>query len=192
METRNLVFIRHSQSRLEAGVPAIQWQLTAEGRRRCIPLATALVPYNLDLVITSTELKAIQTGEIVADRLGIPCQVEQDLHEHERQTAPYFESQTAFQHAVIALFDRPTELIFGEETAQQALERFTGAVEAVLATNHRENIAIVTHGTVLSLFISQLTGCAATPFWRGLGMPAIIVFSLPEMKLLAQVNEIAS
>ena len=192
METRNLVFIRHSQSKPEAGVPAHQWRLTAEGRRRCTPLATALIPYNLDLVITSTELKAVQTGEIVADKLGIPCRAEEDLHEHERQTAPYFESQAAFQEAVAALFSRPTELVFGEETAQQALERFTGAVETVLATYHRENMAIVTHGTVLSLYVSQLTGCESTPLWRGLGMPAFVAFSHPEMKLLAQVNEIAS
>jgi len=80
---------------------------------------------------------------------------------------------------------------FGDETALEARERFASAVESVTGADPQENIAIVTHGTVLSLFVSQLTGCAVYPFWRGLGMPAIVAFSHPDMELLAQVNEIA-
>jgi broad specificity phosphatase PhoE len=187
---RNLVFIRHSQSRPEAGVPAREWRLTAEGRRRCGPLALQLAPYNLDLVVTSKELKAIETGELTAQRLGIPCHVAENLHEHERQTAPYFGTKAEFIEAIKELFSNPAELVFGDETAIEALERFSGAVERVMEVYSRENIAIVTHGTVLSLFVSQLTGCAIIPFWQALEMPAILAFSHPEMKLLAQVNEI--
>jgi len=187
---RNLVFIRHSQSKPEAGVPARQWRLTAEGRRRCSPLAEQLFPYDLDLIVTSTERKAIETGELVAQKLEIPCIIEDNLHEHERETAPYFDTRAEFIEAIQNLFIHPTELVFGDETGLAAQERFASAVENVLKVNPRENIAIVTHGTVLSLFVSQLTGCAAIPFWRGLGMPAIVAFSHPAMKLLAQVNEI--
>jgi broad specificity phosphatase PhoE len=186
----NLIFIRHSQSQPDPGKPPRLWSLTGEGRRRCEPLAEQLFPYNLKRIITSTETKAIETGQLVAQRLEIPCRTMENLHEHERETAPFFNTREEFLAAVGSLFARPTELVFGDEAALQAQRRFEGAVEAVLAAYPRENIAIVTHGTVLSLFASQHIGQKAYPFWKSLGMPAIVAFAYPEMKLLAQVNEI--
>ncbi len=187
---RNLVFIRHSQAQPEVGVPAKQWRLTAEGRRRCGPLSEQLTPYDLDRILTSKELKAIETGKLAAQKLGIPCQTAENLHEHERDTAPYFDTKAEFLETVNELLSKPEELIFGEETGQEARERFAGAVKSVMNAFPRDNIAIVTHGTVLSLFVSQFTGKEIHTFWQGLGMPAIVVLSYPEMILLAQVNEI--
>jgi broad specificity phosphatase PhoE len=155
-----------------------------------MPLAQQLIPYDLDLIVTSTELKAIETGELTAQYLGIPYRIESNLQEHARQTAPYFLSKEEFQEAVITLLEKPAKLVFGEETGLQARERFAGGIEAVMKTYPQENIAIVTHGTVLSLFVSHHTGLEIISFWRELGMPAIVAFSYPGMKLLSQINEI--
>jgi broad specificity phosphatase PhoE len=186
----NLIFIRHSQSQLDPETPSRLWKLTEEGRRRCKLLAAHLIPYELDVIITSAEPKAIETGKLVAQRLGIPCRVMENLHEHERETAPFFDTQEEFLEAITNLFAKPTKLVYGDETAIQAQKRFTAAVESVIAAYPQENIAIVTHGTVLSLFASQHTGIDVYSFWRGLGLPALVAFSHPEMKLLAQVNQI--
>ena len=187
---RNLVFVRHSQTQPEPGVAAREWQLSSEGRRRCAPLAAQLVVFNLDLIVTSTERKAIETGQLAAQKLGIPCQAADDLCEHKRETAPYFDTITEFQEAVRALLTKPAELVFGEETGQQAHNRFKKAVDRVMQSNPHENIGIVTHGTVLSLFVSHLTGEEIFTFWQSLDMPAILAFSHPSMELLARVNEI--
>jgi len=187
----NLVFIRHSQSQPDPTIPSRKWGLTNEGQRRCVPLAEHLIPYNLDVIVTSTEPKAIETGELVAQWLGIPCRVMENLHEHERETVPFLDSRDEFLVAVTNLFARPEELVFGDETGYDAQNRFAGAVKSVLAAYPQENIAIVTHGTVLSLFTSKHTGQGSFVIWRNLGMPAIIAFSYPDMKLLAQENEIA-
>ena len=187
---RYLVFIRHSQTQPDQAIPSREWVLTEEGRRRCKPLAVQLARYNLDRIVTSTEPKAIETGKLVAQRLGIPCQVEKNLHEHERGTAAYFGTQAEFIEAIKDLLTNPTKLVFGEETGLEARERFVGAVESLMGEYPQENIAIVTHGTVLSLFASKLTGQAAYPFWQALGMPAILDFKYPTMELLAQENKI--
>ena len=89
-----------------------------------------------------------------------------------------------------ALLTKPAELVFGEETGGQAHDRFKKAVEGVMQSNPHENIGIVTHGTVLSLFVSHLTGEEIFTLWQSLGMPAIVAFSHPSMELLTQVNEI--
>ena len=186
----NLILIRHSQSQPEPGVPARLWALTEEGRRRCILLAERLAPYNLDVIITSMEPKAIETGDLVAQRLGILCRARENLHEQARETVPYFGMHKEFQEAVATLFSRPAELVFGEEMACEAHARFAGAIQSGLAEYPQENIAIVTHGTVLSLFASRYAGQDAFAFWQALGLPAYVVFDYPEMKLLAQANEI--
>jgi broad specificity phosphatase PhoE len=187
---RNLVFVRHSQTWPDSDIPSREWFLSKEGRRRCEPLAVRLQPYDLDLIVTSVELKAVETGELVAKRLRIPCRAAANLHEHERESASYFETRAGFVEAVRNLFAYPDKLIFGDETGLAAKQRFEKAVDSVMVANPRENIAIVTHGTVLSLFVSDLTGCEIYPFWQKLGMPAVLAFSYPTMKLLAQVNEI--
>jgi broad specificity phosphatase PhoE len=143
------------------------------------------------VIVTSTEPKAIETGELVAQKLGIPCRIMENLHEHERESAPFFGTKEEFLAAVSALFARPTDHVFGDETGLEARERFVGAVESVLTAYPQENIAIVTHGTVLSLFASQHTGQDNYAFWQSLEMPAIVAFSYPEMNLIAQINEIA-
>lgn len=175
----NLVFIRHSQTQPDPNIPSTQWPLTDEGRRCCGPLAEQLIPYNLDVIVTSKEPKAIQTGELVAQRLGISCRVMENLHEHARETAPYFGTREEFLEAVNNLFTKPNDLVFGEEIGLEAQKRFSEAVESVLAAHPQENIAIVTHGTVLSLFASQHTGKESYSIWQNLGMPAVIAFSYP-------------
>jgi broad specificity phosphatase PhoE len=186
----NLVFVRHSQTQPNPDIPSRLWGLTAEGRRRCVALARQLIPYNLDVIVTSEEAKAMETGELVAQELGVPWWVMANLHEHQRETVPYFGSHEEFLGAVSRLFSRPNELVFGDETAHQAGERFVGAVKSVLAIYPQENIAIVTHGTVLSLFVGQLAEVDVFSFWRSLGMPAFVAFRYPAMELLALVNEI--
>ena len=84
MNEKTLILIRHSLSKLDPDLPPHQWGLTEEGRERCIPLACHLIKYKPEIMITSTEHKAIQTGEVVAKQLRIPYQTSKGLHEHER------------------------------------------------------------------------------------------------------------
>jgi broad specificity phosphatase PhoE len=179
-----LILIRHSQSQQEPERPASQWPLTEEGRRRCIALAERLATYSPDLIVTSRERKASETGALVAAHLGRPVETADGLHEHQREQVGWLSNQ-AFEQAVVAFFTRPDELVFGEETASQAGARFDAAVRAVLAAHPGQNIAIVAHGTVITLFLAQHAGVAPLPFWSSLGMPAIVALALPELKLLA-------
>ena len=44
----------------------------------------------------------------------------------------------------------------------------------------------------MSLFAAQHAGIAPLPFWKRLGMPAIVVLSLPELRLLEVIERIES
>ena len=69
-------------------------------------------------------------------------------------------------------------------------ERFERAVLAVLGRHPAKNVAIVSHGTVMALFVSRRAGVAPLPLWRGLGMPAVIVMTLPQLDLVEVVERV--
>lgn len=175
---KKLILIRHSISKQDPNLSPHQWELTEEGRALCIPLAKQLQIHEPEIIITSIEPKAIQTGEIVAQELTIPCWTAEGLHEHEREQGEML-SQEEWQKQIASLFANPDALIFGKETANQALTRFMGAVESILSTYPHKKIAIVSHGTVMSLFYNQITGRDPFEFWQEFGSPAFYVASWP-------------
>jgi broad specificity phosphatase PhoE len=187
--TTKLIFVRHSQSQVDPERPASQWGLAEAGRERCTALADRLAGYHPDLIATSVEPKAQQTGALAAQRLGLPCETAAGLHEHLRERAGWLD-QPAFEQAVAAFFERPGMLVFGEETADQACERFEGAVRSVLAAHAGKTVAIVAHGTVITLFVARCAGVEPVSFWKRLHMPAIVVMSLPELELLEVVERV--
>jgi broad specificity phosphatase PhoE len=182
-----LILIRHSQSQADPERPAGQWPLTEEGRRRCGPLAERLAAYAPDVIVTSHERKAIETGNLVAARLKLPFSSADGLHEHQREHVGWLPNP-AFEQAIAAFFARPDELVFGEETAAQACARFEAAVWSIVDAHPDQTIALVTHGTVMSLFVAAHARLAALPFWQSLGMPAIVVLSLPDLGLLEVIE----
>lgn len=177
---RYLILIRHSQSKLDPGRDAHLWSLTQIGKQRCLSLAQALKLYKLEQIITSTEPKAIETGRETAQHLNIPTQTAEGLHEHDRIAVPFYDDHTEFLGLVGQLFAQPDQLVFGNETANQALSRFSQAVDAVIKQT-TGNIGIVTHGTVMSLFVGKVSGRDAHTYWQQLKLPAYAVFTLPPL-----------
>ena len=180
---RKLILVRHSLPVIAGEQQASQWPLSDEGRRRCIPLAELLATYHPSAIVTSMEPKAIETGKIVGQQLGIPVEAAPDLHEHERPGTD-LDTVEQFRDKVARLLDHPGEQVFGTETGDEARERFSAAIEKVMRRFPVGNPAIVSHGTVMSLFVARAAGIDPVPFWKGLGLPAFVVLSHPELALL--------
>lgn len=185
---RYLCLVRHAQPKILPGIPAREWQLSEEGRYRCERLAQLVRAYAPDMVLTSQEPKAFETGEILAEQLRIPVSSVENLHEHERRGVP-FQSRDEFAAAVKRFFEHPEQLNFGDETAEQASIRFDEAVGKVLS-EHAGNIAIVAHGTVISLFTAKYANLDGFSLWSRLGMPAMLSFSLPGIELIEIVEDV--
>jgi broad specificity phosphatase PhoE len=195
---RTLILVRHSLPEMVTGVPASRWRLSAEGRHRCETLAERLAAYDLTTVVSSEEPKATETGQIVAEVLGLSFETAPGLHEHERGVVESLGSREEFQAQVAAFFKHPHELVLGYETADEAHARFAAAVAAVLerhltgnpSSSSGQSLAIVSHGTVITLFIARANRLDPVPFWKSLGLPAFAVLSLPNLNLRVVVAEI--
>ena len=187
---RKLLLVRHSLPEITGDQTASLWQLSEEGRRRCEHLAEMLAAHPPAAIVTSTEPKAIETGQIVGGRLGIPVETAPNLHEHERPGTD-LDTLEQFQAKVARLLENPGELVFGAESGDQARERFSTAVHDAMKKHPAGDLAIVSHGTVMTLFLARVAAIDPVPFWRGLGLPAYVVLSYPEMALLQVVASVA-
>lgn len=181
---RKLILVRHSQPEILPDVPARQWQLSDMGRRRCRVLADHLAPYEPGVIVASLESKAISTARIVAEILGTPLEIAPDLHEHDRRNVKFHADEEGFESQVISFFQHPDSLVFGSETADEAHSRFASAVDDVVAHHPTGNLVVVTHGTVMTLFVSRAAALDPVAFWRALGLPSFAVLALPGSELL--------
>ena len=189
---RKLILVRHSLPEMVSGVPASEWHLSAEGRRRCTALAGGLVAYGLAAIISSREPKAVETGQIVAETLSIPFETAPGLHEHERGVVLSLGSREDFEAQVARFFKHPDELVLGYETADEAHARFARAVVSAIRRRPGSNLAIISHGTVMTLFIARAAGLDPAPFWQGLALPSFAVLSLPGLDLLEVVTDMGA
>lgn len=192
MTDKHLIFVRHSISKPNTDRSAHQWELTDEGRERCLKLAGQLwLHYSPSRFYSSDEPKAIETANILRGSLDIhadPLQIDTNFGETARKNAPFFADKADFTQAIHQAMLNPDELIYGEETFSQALRRFSGAVENIAQTTSTKTTIIVTHGTILSLFIASKSQMDAFTVWQSLDMPAYAIFKLPEMRLAELVT----
>lgn len=185
-----LILIKHAMPEIVPGRPPSTWLLSEEGKASCRPLAERLRGYNPDIIVTSTEPKANETGLRVSSALGISFESAPDLHETLRETVAYHDVADEWHSRVAEFFNRPDELVLGEETANQATERFVAAVDAVLERHPERTVAIVCHGTVISLYAAHVAGIDPFPLWQSLRLPSFIALSGPDREIIEVVEKI--
>ena len=177
------VLVKHSLSEIDSEVPSREWRLSEEGQVRSRILAEKLGQYDLDVIVSSNEPKAIETASISARSLNIPVEVVEGLHEHERRNVGFLEKE-CFEQSISRFFSRPTELVFGEETADTAYNRFSKAVYGLSDRFPQANMALISHGTVLSLLVSRVSTLEPFALWKQLGLPSYVVLSRPDLNVV--------
>ena len=182
-----LILVKHSLPEIVEGLPAREWKLSDVGRIRAQELAERLSEFQPEIIVSSAEPKAKETAEIIARNHKLELHIVDDLHEHDRIKTLYL-SRDEFQAAIHGFFEEPDVLVFGSETANEAYTRFYQAVHRVLDSNRNKIIAIVAHGTVISLFVSRLTGISDFLLWKELGLPSFVVIDIESNKLVTREN----
>lgn len=186
-----LVLIRHSQPEKDATIQASDWRLSHRGRQSCELLAEAMNAYGLTRLISSVEPKAVETAQRTARFMRIPSEIALGLHEHDRSNVGYIPEGEKFSQIVKQLFDNRDEKVFGAETAHQALEQFSTAVDGLIKQYVDEVLGLVTHGTVMSLFVAAHNSVDGYSFWARLTLPCIVRLDLPSMRLTDENSLIA-
>jgi broad specificity phosphatase PhoE len=202
-----LFLVKHAAPVQDRARPSREWVLGDEGRAGAARLGARLAGEQIARMFSSPEPKAAETAEIIAAALSVPVDaavsvpvdaalavpvavpvdVEDGLREQERAGAPYMDG-AAFRAAIRELFARPGERVFGEESADAAHARFGAAMDRAIARADASSIAVVSHGTVMALFIARRNGLDPFALWQSLGLPSCAVLSLPELRLLDVIH----
>ena len=179
---RKLILIKHARPLVDPAKSSELWTLSDQGREQARALAGELAAMQPAIVVSSEEPKAVETAQILAEELKLPIEQHADLREHDRRNVPHMRSGEFISHVEL-FFRRPDELNLGDETANEALDRFEEAVEGLLAKHSEGNVAIVSHGTVIALFIARHSDRNGFQVWREMSLPSFALFELPGMKL---------
>ena len=180
---RNLILVRHSLPDIKRDVPAAQWRLSEAGKTRAAAFARQLDPGSARTIFTSEEPKAVETGHALATVWDLPVEPVHGLQEHARPAAQML-SRDQFEDRIRQMFARRNELVFGTETAEQARRRFTLALMRLVARSS-DDVIVVSHGTVMTLFVTEATGTEPFAFWKRLDMPCAVTLELPELRVAA-------
>ncbi len=162
---RRCYFISHPNVVISKDVPVPRWPLSDLGRQRMrVGLAQPWIGL-VAAIYSSTEQKAIDAAEILAQHLNLGYLQVEELGENDR-TATGFLPADAFEAMADAFFAHPDQSVRGWERASDAQARILHAVTTIAAHDTTDGaIAIVSHGAVGTLLYCALTGKPISRAW---------------------------
>lgn len=182
------LLVRHARTRLDPALPSAEWSLTDDAARDCRRLAEKLASARPTEVITSSEPKAISTGSLLAESWAVSCSEAEGLEEHDRTGVPFVHDNATWLAMVESLFTEPNRRVLGMESAFEALDRFESALQRELNARPSQVPALVSHATVMSLFVAKYNALDAFRFWQTLGMPEALLVRRADFSLMARVG----
>lgn len=184
-----LVLVKAARPEVDPAVPAASWTLGVDGTQGSLRLADRLRPLSLGLVVASVEPKAVETARILAEALDLPWQTGHDLHEHVRPSVGYL-GQEEFEASIRRFFSTPSQVVFGDESADAAFRRFSTAVDALVRVHRGRRLCVVAHGTVISLLLGRRFGVDEWTTWKALGTPAYVVVDQKTESVVGVVRDV--
>lgn len=184
---QQLLLIRHSKPCISDDLSYRDWPLSHEGRKLAVRAAEFVAEFKVSRIYSSDERKALETAKTIGQRLGVDVEVEPDLREHDRTGVPWRDSATR-QRELKALFANPSDVVFGGESGSQALRRLTAAIDRVTVRTPGPWV-LVTHGTIMALYLAKLTGRAPMEIWSCLRMPTVASVDCRDHRLVNLVTD---
>jgi len=186
---RRVILVKHALPVLDPTKPAREWTLAAEGENQARRLAARLRTFAPCRLVSSTEPKASRTAAIVARELGIETITVAELCEIDRPVLPIL---SPLEHARLNLriFSNPDAPVVGRESAREAQRRFGAALFEELQRTTEDNLVVVTHGTVISLFVSAHANVDGAELWQRLQCPSFVVLERATLSLVEVVAQL--
>lgn len=150
------LYITHPQVKIDPQVPVRRWGLSDIGRARAIQAAQRPWTKSIGRIVSSDEVKAIESAQHLAGAAGVTIEVAEHMHENDR-SATGFLPPPEFEAAADWFFSHPDESFKGWERAADAQARIVSAVSRILADHDPAvPIAFVGHGGVGTLLKCHL------------------------------------
>jgi len=157
---RIVYFVTHPNVLISRDVPVPDWPLSELGRTRMTRGLSQPWMKSVTSIYSSTEQKAIDGAQILAQHLALSFKQVSELGENDRSSTGFL-PPTEFEAVADEFFAKPDTSIRGWERAIDAQSRIVEAVERLIALDQTTGaIAIVSHGAVGALLYCKLAGKA--------------------------------
>jgi broad specificity phosphatase PhoE len=166
-----IVLVRHAAVEMDASRPSAWWPLSDQGRAAARALAREPMWRDVVHVFSSPELKACETGWILASPNAMVFTAMEDLREVERPAGQWFDDYPA---AVRAYFADPHAATHGWEPPVVAGQRVRACIEGLPALEP-DSFCVVGHGLTLSLYLAALIGADPARIWPTIALPDVAV-----------------
>jgi broad specificity phosphatase PhoE len=163
---RILRYITHPQIIVDPSLPVPQWHLSAQGRERVQQMNVAAFGAT-KTIISSAEVKAVETAQIISNQIGVSFQQRPAMHENDRSSTGFLPSDE-FEKMADAFFAEPNKCVRGWESALDAQARIVAETIAILDENPISDILLIGHGAVGTLLYCHY---ADLPIDRGYDQP---------------------
>lgn len=150
-------YLSHPQVVIDPAKPVPEWSLNDLGIKRVAALANSDALIGTQHVVSSAEIKAVETAGPLADTLGCQLEIREKMHENDRSSTGFLASDE-FESVADQFFARPDESVRGWETARQAQSRIVAEVRECLGQYTDGDILFVGHGGVGTLLFCHLSG----------------------------------
>lgn len=158
--SRSVYFVTHPHVVISRDVPVPQWPLSQLGRARMTRGLAQPWLRGVTSIFSSTERKAIDGAQIMADHLRLSFTQIPELAENDRSSTGFLPPDE-FEAVADEFFAKPTISVRGWERAVDAQSRVVCVVARMIAADETAgSIAIVAHGAVGALLFCQLSGNA--------------------------------
>lgn len=154
-----LLLVRHALPLRSEPGEGSDPRLSDEGVAQAARLPDALARFPITRLVSSPQVRAIETGRPLADKLGLPVEVDDRLAEYDRDLPHYIPVEQIAQ-------ENPQELqrlIDGhlpsgvDEDAFRA--RITAGIDdLVAAAEHDDTVAVFSHGGVINVLLHAILG----------------------------------
>lgn len=179
----NLYFVRHAHSTYTP--EELKRPLSEQGFKDAQIVTKGLIPEEIDIVVSSPYLRAIQTVEGIAKYINKEIDVIDGFKERKLAES----SVKDFSEAITKVWEDENFSWEGGESNIVAQKRGVEATFHVLEKYKGQHIAIGTHGNIMTLIMNYFDKQYDFNFWNNLTMPDIyrLNFEGKELKSVSRL-----
>ncbi len=154
-----LLLVRHALPLRSEPGQGSDPQLSVDGVEQAARLPDALARFPIKRLVSSPQVRAIETARPVADALGMPVEVDERFAEYDRDLQHYIPIEQIAE-------ENPAELqrlidghLPGSVDEEAFLERVAAGVDDLVgAAEHDDTVAVFSHGGVINVLLHRVLG----------------------------------
>jgi broad specificity phosphatase PhoE len=182
----SVVLVRHAKPIIDPNRRAGEWAIDKDASGDVLRFTESFRELRADGIVSSPEPKALGTARLIADALDLSVREDADLREQGNDVVPWFDEPADFRRAVAEHFRRSSEVVFGSESSEEAVDRFAAAVSD--ARSRSALPIIVSHGRVMCGYMSSVCDVDPVEIWEDLRLPDAFLLRL-DTRTFTRVGE---